>query len=286
LEPRRTTTADVRKAKSLGTRIPVVTAYDYSSAKLVDSAEIPVILVGDSLAQTMLGHADTLAATMDDMVRASASVARGAPRALIVADMPFMSYQASVEDALRNAGRLLKEGGAQAVKVEGGAPVVETVRAFDAAGIAVMGHLGLTPQSVHKLGGYAVQAKAAAEAKQLVDDALGLEAAGVFAIVLELIPAELAEVVTQRLSIPTIGIGSGLPCDGEVQVWHDVLGLSLDFNPRHAAKFCEAGQVIVDALSRYATDVRENRFPTEAQTSHSTYTLRLDGESESGVPEE
>jgi len=265
---KRTTTADLRKLKVAGERIPVVTAYDYSSARLVDRAEIPVVLVGDSMGQTMLGFADTLPVTVDDMVRASAAVARGASRALVVVDMPFMSYQSSTMDALHNAGRLLKEGGAQAVKLEGGAPVLEVVRALDTAGIAVMGHLGLTPQSVHKLGGYGIQAKTTSTAEALLDDALALEDAGVFAVVLELIPMELAEMVTSRLSIPTIGIGSGPACDGEVQVWHDLLGLSLDFTPRHAERFCEAGETIVGALTKYAGDVRARRFPTEAQTSH------------------
>ncbi len=264
----RTTTSDVRKLKLAGKRIPMVTAYDYSSARLVDRAEIPVVLVGDSLGQTMLGFEDTLPVTVDDMVRASAAVVRGASRALIVADMPFMSYQEGPEQALHNAGRLLKEGHAQAVKLEGGAAVIDAVRAMDMAGIAVMGHLGLMPQAVHKLGGYGVQAKTTSAGKTLLQDALALEDAGAFAIVLELIPTELAEVVTNRLSIPTIGIGSGVACDGQVQVWHDLLGLSLDFTPRHARHFCEAGDLIVGALAKYAGDVRQRRFPTEDQTSH------------------
>lgn len=246
----------------------MVTAYDYTSALLADRAGIPMILVGDSMAQTMLGFEDTLPVTVDDMVRHTAAVVRGTRRAFVVADMPFMSYQASTADALRNAGRLLKEGGAQAVKLEGGAVVVDTVKAMVAAGIAVMGHLGLTPQSVHQLGGYGVQGRTVEAARTLIEEARALEKAGAFAIVLELVPAELAREVTDALDIPTIGIGAGPGCDGQVQVWHDLLGLSLDFTPRHASKYAEVGTTMLDALERWAEDVRQGRFPTEAQTSH------------------
>lgn len=246
----------------------MVTAYDYTSAQLADRAGIPMILVGDSMAQTMLGFEDTLPVTVDDMVRHTAAVVRGATRAFVVADMPFMSYQASTADALRNAGRLLKEGGAQSVKLEGGRPVLDTVRALAGAGVAVMGHLGLTPQAVHQLGGYGVQGRSSEAARALIEDARALEEAGAFALVLELVPAELAEEVTSLLSIPTIGIGAGLGCDGQVQVWHDLLGLSLDFTPRHARRYAEVGETMREALEAYARDVRERRFPTEAQTSH------------------
>lgn len=258
-----------------GEPIPMVTAYDYTSALLADRAGIPMILVGDSMAQTMLGFEDTLPVTVDDMVRHTAAVVRGTERAFVVADMPFMSYQASVSDALRNAGRLLKEGGAQAVKLEGGAAAVETVRALADAGVAVMGHLGLTPQSVHQLGGYGVQGKTSAAARALVEAALELEAAGAFALVLELIPAELAQEVSDRLTIPTIGIGAGGACDGQVQVWHDLLGLSVDFTPRHAARYAEVGETVMDALRRWADDVRRGRFPTEAQSTHIKESLDL-----------
>jgi len=246
----------------------MVTAYDYTSALLVERAGIPIILVGDSMAQGMLGFEDTLPVTVDDMVRHTAAVVRGTRSAFVIADMPFMSYQASPEDALRNAGRLLKEGGAQAVKLEGGRVVLPTIRALTGAGIAVMAHLGLTPQSVHSLGGYGIQGRSSGAARTLVDDALALEEAGAFAVVLELVPAELAAEVTRVLTIPTIGIGAGPSCDGQVQVWHDLLGLSLEFTPRHAARFAEVGEAIQDALERYAADVREGRFPTDAQTSH------------------
>jgi 3-methyl-2-oxobutanoate hydroxymethyltransferase len=258
----------VRRLLDTEEPIPMVTAYDYTSALLADRAGIPMILVGDSMAQTMLGFEDTLPVTVEDMVRHTAAVVRGTRRAFVVADMPFMSYQASTSDALRNAGRLLKEGGAQAVKLEGGAVVVDTVKALVAAGVAVMGHLGLTPQSVHQLGGYGVQGRTVEAARTLLDEAQALEKAGAFAIVLELVPAELAREVTDALTIPTIGIGAGPACDGQVQVWHDLLGLSLDFTPRHAAKYAEVGATTLDALKRWAEDVREGRFPTEAQTSH------------------
>ncbi|MEX2465955.1 MAG: 3-methyl-2-oxobutanoate hydroxymethyltransferase [Gemmatimonadota bacterium] len=264
----RTTLRDVRRLLESEEPIPMVTAYDYTSALLVDRAGIPMILVGDSMAQTMLGFEDTLPVTVDDMVRHTAAVVRGTERAFVVADMPFMSYQASTADALRNAGRLLKEGGAQAVKVEGGSAVVETVSALVGAGVAVMGHLGLTPQSVHQLGGYGIQGRTAEAARKLLDDARALEKAGAFALVLELVPAELAQEVTDTLNIPTIGIGAGGGCDGQVQVWHDLLGLSLDFVPRHASKYAEIGTTILEALERWSADVRERRFPTEAQTSH------------------
>lgn len=246
----------------------MVTAYDYTSALLADRAGIPMVLVGDSMAQTMLGYEDTLPVTIEDMVRHTAAVVRGTERAFVVADMPFMSYQASVSDALRNAGRLLKEGGAQAVKLEGGTPVVETVRALVGAGVAVMAHLGLTPQSVHQLGGYSVQGRSAEAARTLLQEARDLEAAGAFALVLELVPVELAREVSAALTIPTIGIGAGEACDGQVQVWHDLLGLSVDFTPRHAGRYAEVGQSMQEALERYADDVRARRFPTERQTAH------------------
>ena len=266
---RRTTVRDLKKLRVSGEPFPMVTAYDYTSARLIDAAGIPLVLVGDSMAQTMLGFEDTLPVTVEDIVRATGSVVRGAPRAMIVADMPFMSYQVEVAEAVRNAGRLLKEGGAQAVKLEGGAPIIETVRALSGAGMAVMGHLGLTPQAVHKLGGYGIQAKSRDAAATLLDDALALEAAGAFSIVLELVPAELAAEVTDRLGIPTIGIGAGPDCDGQVQVWHDILGLSLDFTPRHAGRFAEAGAAMRAGLEAYAREVRARRFPTEAQTVRS-----------------
>jgi len=276
LPEKRTTLRDLRELLEAREPIPMVTAYDYTSARLAEHAGIPMILVGDSMAQTMLGYEDTLPVTVDDIVRATAAVVRGARKAFVTADMPFMSYQAEVADALRNAGRLLKEGGAHAVKLEGGAAIVPTVRALRDAGIAVMGHLGLTPQAVHRLGGYGVQARSSADARALVRDARALEEAGAFAVVLELVPAELAREVSDEISIPTIGIGAGAGCDGQVQVWHDLLGLSLDFTPRHASKYAEVGTQIVAALTRWSEDVRAGRFPTEKQTSHLRDPIELD----------
>ena len=204
------------------------------------------------------------------MVRAPAAVVRGAPRALVVADMPFMTYQESPEQALRSAARLMQEGGAHAVKLEGGAPIASTVQRLCDAGIPVMGHLGLTPQSLNQIGGYRVQGKDEQSAARIIKDSITLEAAGAFAIVLELVPGELAAVVTSRISIPTIGIGAGPDCDGQVQVWHDLLGLNPDFKPRHARRFADLAPVIQAAVERYAADVRGRKFPTEAETFSKT----------------
>jgi 3-methyl-2-oxobutanoate hydroxymethyltransferase len=216
---------------------------------------------------TVLGLASTLPVTMDDMLRATGAVTRSTSRVLVVADMPFMSYQASADDALRNAGRLVSEAGAHAVKLEGGAEVAETVRRLVTSGIPVMGHLGLTPQSVNQFGGYKVQARESAAALQLVDDALALQAAGAFAVVLECIPAEIAEIVTGELEIPTIGIGAGAGCDGQVQVFHDLLGLGGDFVPKHAKRYVDAATIMAEAVAEYADDVRDSAFPTDANTT-------------------
>jgi 3-methyl-2-oxobutanoate hydroxymethyltransferase len=262
------TTSTFRARKAAGQRIVMVTAYDASSARLADAAGVDAVLVGDSLGMTVLGYDSTLPVTMDDMARATAAVVRGTRRALVVADMPFMSFQVSPEEALRNAGRLMSEAGAGAVKLEGGATMAETVRRITSAGIPVMGHVGLTPQSVHQLGGYKVQAKATAAAVQLLNDCRALQDAGAFAVVLECIPAELAALASAELDIPTIGIGAGAGCDGEVQVFHDLLGLGGDFLPRHAKRYGEIGEAIREAVAAYADDVRSGAFPGEAQTVH------------------
>ncbi len=262
---RRVTTHRIQAMKDRGEPVPMLTAYDFTSAKLAEAAGIPMILVGDSMGQVILGFDSTIPVTVDDMVRASASVVRGAPKALIVADMPFMSYQVDAETALRNAGRLLQEGGAQAVKLEGGKPVAEIVRRMSEAGIAVMGHIGLTPQSVHRLGGYRVHGRDRQAPEALVDDALAIQDAGAFTIVLELIPVELAKQITERLHIPTIGIGAGPHCSGQVQVLHDILGLH-EFKPKHTRRYADLAPVIQDALIRYAQDVREGRFPADAES--------------------
>ncbi len=257
---------DLIAAKRAGRRITMLTAYDAAFAKLVDAAGIDSILVGDSLGMVVLGHATTVPVTMDDMVSHCAAVARGASRPLLVGDLPFGSYQAGVADAMRNAARLLKEGGMDAVKLEGGREVAETVRALTDNGIAVMAHVGLTPQRVAQLGGYKVQAKTGRAAQRLLDDALALEEAGAFAIVLEAIPAQVAALVTERLAIPTVGIGAGVQCDGQVLVLHDALGLYGSFAPKFAKRYADLGPVIVGALRDYDREVREGTSPDEAHS--------------------
>ncbi len=264
-EAMRLTRLDVQKMKQAGERIAMLTAYDHPSAVLAERAGVPMLLVGDSLGMVVHGHDTTLPVTLDDMVRHAGAVVRGSSRALVVGDLPFLTY-ASEADAVASARRLMQESGVGAVKLEGGAPVVPTVRLLTGLGVPVMGHLGLTPQAQHQLG-LRVQAKGAAEARQLLDDALALEAAGAFAVVLELVPAPLAEAVSRRLRIPTIGIGAGAGCDGQVQVWHDVLGLFPGKSPRHARRFAEIGAAVEDALRQYVAEVRDGRFPTPAQSS-------------------
>lgn len=259
----RVSITDLKAMKQHGEKIVMLTAYDYPSARIVDGAGVPVILVGDSLGMVVLGYDSTLPVTMEEMLHHVKAVARGAKRAHIVADMPFLSYQASAEDALRNAGRFLQEGGAQSVKLEGGEHVAETVRKIVQAGIPVMGHLGLTPQSVNQFGGYKVQGKTPAAAAKLLQDALALEQAGAYAIVLETIPAPLARIVTERVSIPTIGIGAGPDCDGQVQVFHDLLGLYPDMHPKHAKRYANLAEAINGAVQSYAEEVRSGSFPDE-----------------------
>lgn len=252
--------------KNRGEPIVIVTAYDATTAAIVERSGIPIILVGDSLGNVLLGYESTVPVSMDDMVRATSAVVRGTQAVLVVADMPFMAYQANVEQAMWNAGRLLKEGGAQAVKLEGGRNVAPTVRKLTEAGIPVMGHLGLTPQSIHHIGGYRVQGRKEEEASALREDALSLEAAGAFSVVLELVPSEIALSITEKLSIPTIGIGAGINCDGQVQVIHDILGLQPEFNPRHTRRYADLGHQMQIALEQYASDVRLGTFPTEAES--------------------
>jgi 3-methyl-2-oxobutanoate hydroxymethyltransferase len=260
----RTTLLDIRRMKASGRRIPMLTAYDYASARIADRAGVPLLLVGDSLGMVMHGHDTTLPVTLDDMVRHAAAVVRGAETALVIADLPFLTYT-SPEDAVATARRLMQEAGVQAVKLEGGAAVAPIVRHLVQFGVPVMGHLGFTPQSQHTLG-VRVQAKQADCAKRLVEDALALEAAGAFAVVLELIPAPLAEAVSKQLRIPTIGIGAGAGCDGQVQVWHDLLGL-FETSPRHAKRYAEIGAAIEGAIRAYASDVEGGAFPTAAQSA-------------------
>ncbi|MEO6043772.1 MAG: 3-methyl-2-oxobutanoate hydroxymethyltransferase [Tepidiformaceae bacterium] len=252
----------LREMKAQGRRFAMVTAYDYPSARLVEQAGIPVILVGDSLGSVVLGYNSTVPVTMEDIVYHTRAVVRATERAIVVADMPFMSYQASADEAMRNAGRLLQEGGATAVKLEGGSHVVSLVQRMVECGIPVMGHLGLTPQSVNQFGGHKVQGKTPAAAAKLISDAHALEEAGAFAIVLETIPAPLARMVSERLSVPTIGIGAGPHCDAQVQVFHDMLGIYDDRRPlRHAKRYALLGETIREAMRAYAAEVESGAFP-------------------------
>ena len=265
---RRVTVRRFQQMKARGEFIPMVTAYDANQAMLVDDAGIPAILVGDSLGNVVLGYDSTVPVTVEDMVRATAAVTRGAKRAFVVADMPFGSYQSDVPTAIRNAARLMKEGGAQSVKLEGGVSVEKTIRAIVEAGIPVMGHVGFTPQSIHSFGGYRVQGRGE-DAQQVIEDALAVERAGAYSVVLELMPSELSKDVTERLTIPTIGIGAGPHCDGQIQVLHDMLGLDPTFRPRHAGHYGDFAGEITDAVRRYVTDVGEGKFPADEDSHYS-----------------
>ena len=259
--PKKLTVPEIVAMKRDGKRITMMTAYDAAFARLVDRAGIDVLLVGDSAGMVVLGYPNTVPVTMDDMVRMSAAVSRGATRPVLVGDMPFGSYQTGTQDALRNAARFMKEGGMDAVKIEGGHETVDTVRALVENGISVMAHVGLTPQRVSMLGGFKTQARSARAARRLIDDAVALEDAGAFSIVLESIPAPVAEMVTERLSIPTIGIGAGPSCDGQVLVLHDVLGLYGDFKPKFAKRYADIGAQVTDALKAFDAEVRAGTFP-------------------------
>ena len=255
------TVATFKKAKEDGKKLSMLTAYDYSTASLLDAAGINGILVGDSLGNVILGYEDTISVTMEDMIHHGAAVSRGAKNALVVVDMPFMSYQGSVYDALKNAGRLMKEGRANAVKLEGGSEVVPQIRAIVQAGIPVMGHLGLTPQSINAFGGYKVQGKDEAAAQKLLDDAKAIAEAGVFAIVLECVPSALAKKVTEAVDVPTIGIGAGADCDGQILVYQDMLGMFSDFTPKFVKRYANIGEAMKAAFKGYIDEVCEGAFP-------------------------
>jgi 3-methyl-2-oxobutanoate hydroxymethyltransferase len=257
---------ELREMGARGERIVMVTAYDFPSGRLADLAGIELILVGDSAAMTVLGHATTVPATMEEMLMLTRAVTRGAERALVIADMPFGSYQVSDEDAVRNAVRFVKEAGADAVKLEGAGPSISRVTALVGAGIPVMGHLGLTPQSATMLGGFKAQGKTADKARQLLEDALALERAGCFALVLEAVPAPVAARIGEELSTPTIGIGSGGGCDGQVLVLHDLLGLYSGHSPRFTKRYAEIGAEIQRALESFAAEVRSGEFPGDEHT--------------------
>ncbi|OEF99874.1 3-methyl-2-oxobutanoate hydroxymethyltransferase [Vulcanibacillus modesticaldus] len=265
---KRVTTATFRKMKQDKQKITMLTAYDYPTAKIIDANQVDGILVGDSLGMVVLGYEDTTKVTMEDMIHHTKAVSRGTERALVVADMPFLSYHMGTTKSVYNAGRLIQEGNAQAVKLEGGREVLEDIKAIIKAGIPVMGHIGLTPQSIHNIGGYKVQGKTVEQAKRLVDDAKALEEAGVFAIVLELVPAELAEIITSQLSIPTIGIGAGVGCDGQILVSHDMLGLYQGKTAKFVKRYSEIGEQMEKAVSKYVQEVKQGTFPREEHSYH------------------
>lgn len=262
----RITIQDLKAMKGRGEKIVMLTAYDYSMARLLDEVGIPVLLVGDSVGMVVLGYETTLPVTVEEMLHHVKAVVRGSRRAHVVADMPFLSYQTGPEEAVRQAGRFLKEGGAQSVKLEGGREIVPIVRRLVQAGIPVMGHVGLTPQAIHRLGGYRVQGRDREAALRLLQDAMALEEAGAYALILEAIPAPLARAITERVKIPTIGIGAGPWCDGQVQVIHDLLGLYPDLVPKHAKLYARLGEAIREAVMAYVREVQEGVFPGPEQS--------------------
>ena len=262
----KTTVASLKKMKEENDKITMLTCYDYSMAKLMDQAGTNILLVGDSLGQVVLGYENTLPVTMEDMIHHTAAVSRGASDALVLADMPFMSYQTSVYDAVVNAGRLMKEGHANAVKLEGGVSFAPVIKAIVNASIPVCAHIGMTPQSVNAFGGFKVQGKSFEAAKQIIEDALAVEEAGACMVVLKCVPAKLAQIITDMLSIPTIGIGAGAGCDGQVLVYQDLLGMFSDFTPKFVKRFADVGGIMVEAFRTYAQEVKSGTFPSEEHT--------------------
>ncbi len=259
---------DLLRMKQRGEKIAMLTAYDFPTARQVDAAGADIVLVGDSLGMVVLGYESTLPVTMDEMIHHTKAVVRGAQRALVVADMPYLSYHLSLRDAVRHAGRFVQEAGAKAVKVEGGRKRVRAIRVIRDAEIPVMGHVGLTPQSVHEFGGFKIQGKSAAAARNILDDALALEEAGVFSVVLEGIPAELAKMITERLTVPTVGIGAGVSCDGQVLVIHDLLGITEGHVPSFVRRYAEVGATVREACRHFVEDVRDGKFPSDVESSH------------------
>lgn len=262
----RVTINQIKEMKQRGEKISCLTAYDYSTARIVDEVGIPLILVGDSLGMVVLGYESTIPVTMEEMLHHTKAVVRGTKQAMVIGDMPFMTYHISVEQALQNATRFIQEAGAQAVKLEGGVTVAEKVRRLVECGIPVMGHIGLTPQSIHQFGGFKVQGRTPEAAIRLLNDAIALEEAGAFSIVLETVPAPLAALITERVGIPTIGIGAGIGCDGQVQVINDILGSFTDFVPKHAKQYVKLTDIIRNAVTEFHNEVRAGTFPTEKQS--------------------
>jgi len=276
----RITITQIKEMKQKGEKITMLTAYDYATAKIVDEAGIPLILVGDSLGMVVLGYESTIPVTMEEMLHHTKAVVRGTKQAMVIGDMPFMTYHISVDDALYNAASFIQEGGAQAVKLEGGVTVAEKVRRIVECGIPVMGHIGLTPQSIYQFGGFKVQGKTPEAAARLLEDAQALEEAGAFSIVLETVPAPLARIITKKVNIPTIGIGAGIDCDGQVQVINDILGSFTDFVPKHAKQYAKLTDIIRKAVTQYDNEVKAGKFPTEKHSSSMDESLLAELETE------
>lgn len=262
------TVPEIGKMKQRGEKITALTAYDYSFARILDGTGVDILLVGDSLGSVIQGQESTLPVTLEEMIYHTRAVVRGRKRALVVADMPFLSFQVNLEEAKRNAGRFLREAGAEAVKIEGGVQMLETIEAIVQIGIPVMGHVGLTPQSIHRFGGYKVQGKERGEREKIIQDALAVEEGGAFSVVLEGIPMDLGQEITRRLSIPTIGIGAGVHCDGQVLVVHDMLGLFDMYTPKFVKRYADLRGIMSDAVKSYIADVREGRFPDDERSFH------------------
>ena len=268
MAPDKVTVPEIRKMKQKGEKITALTAYDYSFSRILDEAGVDILLVGDSLGSVIQGRENTLPVTLGEVIYHTRAVVRGRERALVVADMPFLSFQISVEEAKRNAGKILQEAGAEAVKLEGGVEMLETIEAIVKIGIPVMGHVGLTPQSLHRFGGYKVQGKEKDQREKIVQDALAVEEGGAFSVVLESIPLDLAQEITRRLSIPTIGIGAGMHCDGQVLVVHDMLGLFDMYTPKFVKRYADLKSVMSEAVRNYNAEVREGKFPDEEHSFH------------------
>mgnify|MGYP006115458987 FL=1 len=262
----RLTINELQALKNQNIPIPMITAYDYTTARIVEASGIPIILVGDSLGQVVLGYKTTVPVTIEQIIHHTTAVVRGTKKAHIVADMPFMSYQSDLKSAVANAGQILKQSGAQSVKIEGGSHMAKTIKTLVEVGIPVMGHIGLTPQSFNQLGGYKVQGKSLKKARQLIADAISVQEAGAYGVVLELIPSEIAKIITGKLDIPTIGIGSGEYCDGQVQVINDVLGMDSSFQPKHSKRYTDLSSIIGESIKSYGEEVRNGKFPTEIES--------------------
>jgi len=263
---KKVTILDLQKIKDSGEKITMLTAYDYPTARMLDEAGVDILLIGDSVGNVMMGYENTLPVTVDDIIYHTKAVVKARKKALVVADMPFMSYQVSIEEAKINAGRMIQEGGAEAVKLEGGENMEAVIRALCEIDIPVMGHIGLTPQSIHRMGGYKIQGKEERQRQKLLADALAVERAGAFSVVLEAIPAELAQEITQSLNIPTIGIGAGINCDGQVLVIHDVLGLSGSFRPKFVKQYVQLEPLIKKAVQEFIAEVKEEKFPNKGHS--------------------